>query len=244
MSLADRFQSLLSHVKKNPSQFAKSVGFKTPQTVREILKGNTKSISEAVRLKISSNYPEININWLISGEGEMLRKDLGANATPLGKPIMETKENHQRLIPFYDVETTGGYEGKVSASDEGELVGYIQPGGWFDEKETAAIRHVGDSMVEYPNGCILAVKKVYDRRLLVYGRNYVIETREYRITKRIQKGEDDNSLMLYSTNTDKYEDGRLIHEPFSIALEDIVNIYSVLGYIVNQMGDIRLIRAR
>ncbi|MDE6247526.1 MAG: hypothetical protein K2M41_06765, partial [Muribaculaceae bacterium] len=151
---------------------------------------------------------------------------------------------HQRLIPFYDVETTGGYEGKVSASDEGELAGYIQPGGWFDEKETAAIRHVGDSMVEYPNGCILAVRKVYDRRLLVYGRNYVIETREYRITKRVQKGEDNDTLMLYSTNTEKYEDGRLIHEPFSIAFEDIINIYSVLGYIVNQMGDIRLIRTR
>lgn len=183
---------------------------------------------------------DVNVDWLMTGEGSMLKTDQSSDKYD----VPETEKTHQRLIPFYDVETTGGYEGKVSASDEGELAGYIQPGGWFDEKETAAIRHVGDSMVEYPNGCILAVRKVFDRRLLVYGRNYVIETREYRITKRVQKGEDNDTLMLYSTNTEKYEDGRLIHEPFSIALEDIINIYSVLGYIVNQMGDIRLIRTR
>lgn len=180
---------------------------------------------------------DLNVDWLLTGEGEMLNK-----VQPSDK--VEEDTTRERLIPFYDVETTGGFDGKVSASDEGKLVGYIQPGGWFDGRETAAIRHVGESMIEYPNGCILAVRKVYDRRLLVYGRNYVIETREYRITKRVQKGEDNKSLMLYSTNTEKYEDGRLVHEPFSVAFDDIINIYSVLGYIVNQMGEIRIIKTR
>lgn len=200
------------------------------------------SITDKTLHKIHESFPDIDIEWLKTGNGEML-KDFSSQAD---KEIIrkEGVENSERLIPFYDVETTGGFEGVVSSSSEGELVGYIQPGGWFDGRETAAIRHVGDSMTEYPNGCILAVRKVYDRRLLVYGRNYVIETSEFRITKRIQKGSDKNSLMLYSTNTEKYEDGRLIHEPFEIQTEDIINIYSILGYIVNQFGEVRLIRTR
>ena len=240
MNLGERIEAILDYTGMRVPRYAQVIGVKTPQAIRDLIKGKTKTLSEDMQRKILSYSPEINAAWLFTGEGNMLKTDQSSDKYDLP----ETEKTHQRLIPFYDVETTGGYEGKVSASDEGELAGYIQPGGWFDEKETAAIRHVGDSMVEYPNGCILAVRKVYDRRLLVYGRNYVIETREYRITKRVQKGEDNDTLMLYSTNTEKYEDGRLIHEPFSIDFVDIINIYSVLGYIVNQMGDIRLIRTR
>lgn len=234
MRLGERIDKVVEHSGLTIPKYAQAIGVKTPQAIRDLISGKTKTLSEDMQTKILSYSPEINAAWLFTGEGDMLRDD----------PDMTLVEDasRERLIPFYDVETTGGYEGKVSSSDEGELVGYIQPGGWFDEKETAAIRHVGDSMVEYPNGCILAVRRVQDRRLLVYGRNYVIETREYRITKRVQRGDDDDSLMLYSTNSEKYEDGRLVHEPFSVAFEDIINIYSVLGYIVNQMGEIRLIK--
>ncbi len=111
-------------------------------------------------------FPELNRDWLIYGEGEMLNE----------LEVSDDSTKQERLIPFYDVETTGGYNGVVSSSSEGSLVGYIQPGGWFDGRETAAIRHVGDSMTEYPNGCVLAVREVKDRHLLVPGRNYVIET--------------------------------------------------------------------
>lgn len=186
--------------------------------------------------EIWENLFGISKSWLLTGEGEMLH-GLSDSKFPL-----QSDRNEERLIPFYDVETTGGYNGRVSSSDDGALAGYIQPGGWFDGRETAAIRHVGDSMTEYPNGCVLAVREVQEKRLLVPGRNYVIETREYRVTKRVQRGTKENSIMLYSSNSDKYDDGRLIHEPFEIDLEDILHIYSVLGYIVNQSGEFRLIK--
>ena len=189
--------------------------------------------------KILSVYPFFSRLWLITGEGSMIKE---SSTMVNNLPVEEASENKERLIPFYDVETTGGFEGRVSSSDEGALVGYIQPGGWFDGRETAAIRHVGDSMVEYPNGCILAVREVKERHLLVPGKNYVIETSEYRITKRVQRGSSPTALMLYSTNTEKYDDGRLIHEPFEVEMEDIRKIYSVLGYIVNQSGEFRLIK--
>lgn len=181
----------------------------------------------------------LNKAWLLTGEGEMT---IDADKNSELKIVGSSKEAG-RLIPFYDAETTGGYEGRVSSStEEATLKGYIQAGGWFNGRETAAIRHVGDSMIEYPNGCVLAVREVTERRLLVPGQNYVIETTEYRITKRVQRGSSPDTIALYSTNQEKYEDGRLIYEPFEISLEDVRRIFSVLGYIVNQSGEFRLIK--
>lgn len=207
-------------------------------TISAILTGN-RGLSKGMIARISDKFPDLNIEWLLTGEGEMLADaDKNSELKIVGSP-----KEAGRLIPFYDAETTGGYEGRVSSStEEATLKGYIQAGGWFNGRETAAIRHVGDSMIEYPNGCVLAVREVTERRLLVPGQNYVIETTEYRITKRVQRGSSPNTIALYSTNQEKYEDGRLIYEPFEISLEDVRRIFSVLGYIVNQSGEFRLIK--
>lgn len=201
---------------------------------------NTESPSEDFVNRFIEIAPEINPDWLLTGEGEMLK---GSNTHFTDDFASGNPDANSRMIPFYDAETTGGYNGLVSSSaNDAQLMGYIQPGGWFDGRETAAIRHVGNSMSEYPDGCVLAVREVTERRLLVPGRNYVIETSEYRVTKRIQRGSEPGFIALYSTNQEKYDDGRLVYEPFEVALEDIRRIFSVLGYIVNQSGEYRLIK--
>lgn len=137
------------------------------------------------------------------------------------------KEN-DNLIPFYD-DVSSIVDG-VSQPTE-----YIDAGDWFKDA-TAAIRHYGDSMVEYPPGCILALKEVIDRKLIIPGRDYCIETSEYRVTKRIQKGSDKDHWAAYSTNPAIYADGRLIHEPFDIPMRAIRRIFLVLGYVVKKNG--------
>lgn len=142
------------------------------------------------------------------------------------------------LTPFYDdVETVGGR--MVVSSMDGVTApsGYINTGDWFRDA-TAAIRHHGESMVEYPSGCILAVKQVNDISLVIPGEDYVIETSEYRVTKRLQRGKDIEHFTAYSTNTETYADGRLIHEPFDIPKESIVRLFSVIGYVVKKSGTI------
>ena len=106
---------------------------------------------------------------------------------------------------------------------------------WFKEA-TAAVRHYGDSMVEYPSGCILALKEVNDRLLIIPGRDYVIETSEYRVTKRIKRSKNNGCIVLYSTNEDKYNDGSLVHEPFEVEINEIKRLFLVLGYVVKNFG--------
>lgn len=151
------------------------------------------------------------------------------------KPI--TVKGGKKLIPFYDdVETVGGVN-EMSARMDGvsQPTEYIDAGDWFKDA-TAAIRHYGESMTEYPPGCILALKEVHERQLILWGRDYVIETNEYRITKRLQSGASDQSVRAYSSNTETYPDGRLIHEPIDIQWCDINRLFMVLGYVVKRSG--------
>ncbi len=207
-------------------QLADELG--TSQSAISAISNGSRPMTEGFVCRVESVYG-INASWLLTGNG-MMFKDGNDN----------TEQN--KRTPVFDAETTGGSSGLVSSSSEGaNVVGYVNSGSWFENKETAVIRHVGDSMVEYPDGCWLAVQKVLNPRLLVPGRNYVVETDEFRVTKRLQRGSEPNSIKLYSTNQEKYEDGQLIHEPFEVDLSDVRRIFSVLGYVVNQSGEIKFV---
>ena len=149
---------------------------------------------------------------------------------------IHNSERTGNLIPFYDdVTTVGGINehGAVMQSGVSEPADYIDTGDWFKDA-TAALRHYGDSMTEYPPGCILALKEVQDRRLIIPGRDYVIETNEYRVTKRVQL--EAEHIRAHSTNDETYTDGTLIHQPFNIPFELINKIFLILGYVVKKNG--------
>jgi hypothetical protein len=97
---------------------------------------------------------------------------------------------------------------------------------------TEKMHYVGHSMVQYPNDCIMAIKKVNDYELLVPGNNYVIETNENRITCQLQILRPGH-LTAYFTNFATYPDGNLIYPPIDIPMSSIKEIYSILGYLTD-----------
>ena len=121
-------------------------------------------------------------------------------------------------------------------------VEWVDAGDWFPNA-TSAIHHYGDSMVEYPSGCILALKRVNDTRLIVNGGIYVIETDEFRITKQVQDDGGDY-IMAYSSNRDTYPDGHLIHSPIRIPKESIRHLDLVLGCVVRSFSTGHVIIAK
>lgn len=175
--------------------------------------------------KISIVYPNVNISWLLTGEGSMLNNT--------NSEASSSKEAN--MIPFFDdVYSVGGdNEFRASVDNNGYNVEMVNTGDWF-KSATAAIRHVGDSMVEYPAGSILAVRRVGDINLLVNGKAYVIETTEYRVTKLIR--DEGDYLVAYSTNTETHPDGSLIYAPMRIPKNFIRRIDIVLGCVNIEQG--------
>lgn len=192
-------------------------------------KAREKSLSSDTLATIVAKYPEVNPVWLLTGKGEMLLKDDESRGNiAAGPPATYLKKN---LIPLYnDVESIGGSAVAANGNESPSRVEYIDAGDWFPGA-TAAIRHYGDSMKEYPSGCILALKAINDLKDgFVPGCNYVVEYGDdwNRVTKRIQKKEEE--VWAYSTNKETYPDGTLIHQPFK--LRNIHRAWRVLGSVI------------
>ncbi len=175
---------------------------------------------------IISAFEEINLDWLITGTGSMLKGEQGHNKIPL----------------YSDVGTIGGSNMVAEDAAVYGTTEYINSGDLFPGA-TAAIRHYGDSMVEYPSGCILALREIIRPYDYLWGQDYVIEYKEYRVTKRVQQGEN-GIIKACSSNQDTYLGGSLIHQPIDINGDDIRRLFLVLGYIVKKHGGIYLRRGK
>ncbi len=211
MSVNERLEYLINkEYNGNKRAFAKAVGI-SPTVVENIVGKRQGKPSFDVLYKIYASA-NINMKWLIAGEGAMLIGDKEDNEV--------SKYNNDELvnlIPVYgDVNSVGGYNDRVAdLSPVSRPSGYINIGTLF-KGGTCAIVHIGDSMVEYKSGCLLILREIQgsDVRYISSGSNYVIETDSFRVTKKVSRGREKDTLTLYSTNEDCYVNGDLIHPPF------------------------------
>jgi plasmid maintenance system antidote protein VapI len=206
---------------KSQVDFADKIGL-LPGYVSAIKIGD-KNLSDKTIMKIVNAFPCINEGYLQGEDIEMVSE----------QNIVQTKK-----IPFFDdVATIGGKDTLYADVDNSfSATDYVDIGDLFPGA-TAAIKHYGDSMVEYPSNSMLIVKRIEDLRLIMWGRNYVIETTEFRITKKLQSGKDNETIMAYSTNKETYPDGHLIYEPITIPLETIRSADLVLGCVTEERSD-------
>ena len=232
--------------KERLERFIEAMGFSIREFERSIgvsngtVRHNSGTLSANLKDKISSKFPQLSMDWLLTGNGDMFSNASKQPTDDREKTERRPREQQpaRRRIPLYaDVVSIGGYNDEVANTDAAaaHVAEWIDAGDWFPEA-TAAIRHYGDSMVEYPAGSILVLKRVQDRRLLINGRNYVIETTEFRITKQLQYDGGDY-LMAYSSNPETYPDGRQIHSPIKIPLDTVRHIDLVLGCVQKEYSN-------
>lgn len=259
MEIQDRILVVIEQLGLNKNSFSNSIGIQ-PQTLHHIVSGRRTKPSFDVIEKIISTYSDIDSTWLITGVGNVFNKNTNLNTNPntilLDKTVTEdqktaktesknvdyiqTPERH--LIPFYDIQAIAGrYSGAdmtpVIASTE-----MIDAGDWFHDA-TAAMRIYGDSMnPDYKSGTIVALKEVHDKRIILYGDDYVIETDEIRVLKRLQRADERGCWLACSTNQEIWEQGpqkgRLVHEPFEVPIDMVRRLYLVVGEVNRKHGNI------
>ena len=77
MSGADILNKILEYKGLNVKALSELIGMDRPQGLYDIQKGKTRSISHAMANKIISVFPDLNLAWLLSGEGNMLNDARG-----------------------------------------------------------------------------------------------------------------------------------------------------------------------
>ncbi|MBS7233791.1 peptidase S24 [Flavobacterium psychroterrae] len=189
---------------------------------------NSKTIEN-----ILSEISDLNLEWLLTGKGSILKENV------LNDTSSQYGREEKNLIPLYDGVVTAGMQETAILDPTQQPAEMIDAGDWFRDA-TAAMRVHGDSMYpEYKSGSIAALREVKNKRLVVYGQDYLLETSEYRVIKRLQKSDLPQNWLACSVNEEKYESsGRLIHEPFDVHIDDVTRLYQVLGNVKRNQSSI------
>ena len=72
MLLSERLSQIVAHYGINLTEFSKKLGLNNSVTISKIINQNRKPSSKTIG-RIIKAYPEINYDWLINGNGEMLK---------------------------------------------------------------------------------------------------------------------------------------------------------------------------
>lgn len=170
------------------------------------------SIREANLAKISAQYPELNISWLKTGEGDMVRAG--------GSKAMEADYRGMIYIPLLPIYAQGGSLNDfiVSVKDT-ECERIVSPIKGAD----FAINVSGESMYpEFPSGSQILIKKINERAFIDWGKTYVLDTCNGTVIKRIVPSTREGYIKCISINPAPE------YAPFEVSLEDVYGIYRVM----------------
>lgn len=178
------------------ADFARYIGI-TPQNLRNWYDRDTYDIN-----KLCIAFPEVSADWLLTGEGEMLRVDATASGAE-----GETKEGVV-MVPLLNLDARGGLSAN-EVTDTAEFVsGQIPFGADLARKGDFAMMITGDSMYpRYPSGSYILLREIpMWREYLELSVPYLLELQdERRVAKIVCKGSDREHYVLKSVNPD-FED--------------------------------------
>ena len=188
-----------STVKKRISLYLENKGISEYRFERDLdlSKGyfnKAKNPSSEVLVKLSGIYSDISTEWLIRGEGPMLKKE--SSQQPNDTVPVKRKD---KGVPYYNVDFVGGFD--VVINDQTTIPEYLIDFPKYNEA-TCWCNVTGHSMEpEITHGDIIALKKIEDISFLPYGEIYAIVTKnEMRTIKRIGPSPNKDCYSLIPTN--------------------------------------------
>ncbi|MCM1035560.1 MAG: hypothetical protein NC038_05630 [Paludibacter sp.] len=178
--------------------------------------------------KIMELFPQLSIEWLLTGKGEMLRsKD---ENIPVGESVISIADhcdsvNTKQGIPLIPIEVVAGWNGiDVQGVTLAECRRYSVP-----EFEVAGaeylIRVSGSSMYpKYSNGDLLACRKIHEITFFQWGKIYVIDSNQGAMVKRLFPSETNQDMLICQSDNPKYP-------PFELPKSDVRSLSIVIGVI-------------
>ena len=175
--ISARVAEMINKLGISPNSFAKELGYSRAQTLYDIMNGKSApSYDFFKKVAIAEISAKVNIEWLLTGEGEMLKSD-----TQAACPVPSGIRAGIPLIPFNAM--AGALRGEQNAMDY-ECEHYVVP----DFRNADFMMHIsGDSMVPtFQSGDIVAC--------------HILDTDQGAIIKRVKPGSDSSHVLIVSDN--------------------------------------------
>lgn len=208
MTLKDRLKEVRDYAKMGQTNFEKHTGISGGYF------NNLKSsIGSDTVLKIVDKFPELNIDWLITGKGSMLKS---AEPTP-------AINQEYKGAPYYNVDFIGGFD--LVSNDQTTIPDYYIDYPPYNKDGVMWCNVTGHSMEpEINHGDTIAIKELKDwRTYLPFGEVYGIVTTEHRTIKRVSKSDKEGFMRLIPTNSSPEFAAQ------DIPLTIVMKVFQVLG---------------
>lgn len=183
-------------------------------------------ITEDVVTKFFATYPEVSVEWLMTGGGEMLKnspscKEKKQENSDLVEKIPEVSYNSAIGKPYYDVDFLGGFNEIVNSQVSIPTNNIVIQG---FEKADFWCNVTGHSMEPKINhGDIIALHKC-TLEDIQYGEIYAVVLDTLRTIKILRRSTDPKKLRFVPINTTDYDEQEY-------PVERIMNVYEVIGSI-------------
>ena len=217
-NIKERLKAIARYKELSVTKFEGETGLSNG-LVGKVKKPNIETI-----LKVVNRFPEINLQWLLTGDGDMVGE--------AKKNMPEEKEiqNKRQGIPLLDGEhiAAGLPSGKAEPLQD---IDYINFPGIKNKIGDLAVKAKGRSMVDtehpersIPDGAIVVLSTRHGS-YIEWGETFCIATRDGYTIKRLQPGHDENYVKCVSNNE---KEGFI---PFEIPTKDIITIKRVTAVI-------------
>lgn len=220
-TVINRLDDLIKQLNCNKSSFARALGVSQTSIATIFMRG--KTLSTPLLDSIIQTFPQVNIEWLISGKGETFKSDLPNEVPPESTPYP--------VKPFIDsvYAVCGAPSGFSIAIKEAECEGLSLP---FMKEYDFSIKAKGDSMINRNNPSrsiresdIVVCRLWKSRSHVRWGEVYALATSEGVVIKKLQESEKDGHIKCVSFNT---EDG---FTPYDLPVEEIYDWAIVVGVV-------------
>lgn len=233
MTVNDRFNEIIDSLfKGNKSAFAAAVGI-TPSVVDNIVGKRHGKPSFGVILKVSA-IADINIEWLITGKGDMLKdapsgyKEPDASVSMAREPeaaFAKATGKTPGAIPLVSEKAVGGFANEYFSIKESDVMSYYVIPKFRFLGVSFMIELTGDSMIPkfYP-GDIIACSIIHSPKFIEWNKCHLLATVDRGlIVKRLMPGDSKDCLKIISDNKD--------YPPQDIPKDEITGIARVVGAI-------------
>lgn len=228
ISDSDRIYNVLKYLGISANKLAKELGISSPQVFYDIKAGKC-GISKDLARKIQERFFNIDIGWLLTGEGQMIRKE---ELPVVSESDCECHSNFSKIgmVPIVDLNAVGSITLK-------EASGHLSSDAniWIPCANSLpgdlAICQNGESMMPViPPGALLHIRRVSRwQRYLGFGGDFVLMlTDGRRIVKQVMEyGFDSANYWLAKSYNPEVADEK-------IPIEMVAEVWKVISIINNR----------
>ncbi len=201
----ERLEKVIKWAGMSTHAFAMKIGMKRSENLYRIMR-NKENVSIKLAMMIIDTYPQINRNWLVYGEGDMIVDDVDMGVS-------------HNSIPYYSVSIEG-----LMGDFDGIKPAYKLHLPMFNNADLAV--NYADKAMEpaIPTGSVIVLRK-QAKDFIIYGQTYYVECDELSVVRVVRKNDaDDSEVILEAINSEKYDN-------ITIKRDSIRCLYYVCGAI-------------